>query len=125
MKTNFAAALLAAGVLAGGLALPASAQTVEAGTYDVRGTNLDGSKYQGTARIKLSSETTCTIEWKTGDTSSSGICMLYDNAFAASYILGKDVGLVIYEVKGDGVLDGVWTISGEDGSGTETLRLRR
>lgn len=120
MKTMIAGLALAAG-----LALPAQAQTVSAGTYDVRGTNLDGSKYQGTARIKLTSETTCSIEWKTGDTSSSGICMLYDNAFAASYILGKNVGLVIYELKEEGVLDGVWTISGEDGSGTETLRLRK
>lgn len=120
MKTIFAAALLAAG-----LVMPAYAQSVEAGTYEVRGTNLDGSKYEGTARIKLTSETTCSIEWKTGDTSSRGICMLYDNAFAASYKLGDSVGLVIYEVKGNGVLEGVWTISGEDGSGTETLRLRR
>ncbi|MBB4143105.1 hypothetical protein [Rhizobium rhizoryzae] len=117
--------LIAVAVLAALPAFPVFGQTVEAGTYDVRGTNLDGSKYQGTARIKLTSETTCSIEWKTGSTSSTGICMLYENAFAASYILGKDVGLVVYEVKGNGVLEGVWTVSGEDGSGTETLRLRR
>ncbi|MFD1745890.1 hypothetical protein ACFSE1_10495 [Rhizobium helianthi] len=116
---------MACGLLVAGLALPAQAQTVKAGTYDVAGTNLDGSKYEGTARIKLTSETTCSIEWKTGDTSSSGICMLYDNAFAASYILGQSIGLVIYEVKGDDLLEGIWTISGEDGSGTEMLRLRK
>ena len=34
---------------------------------------------------------------------------------------GKAVGLVVYEVKGDGSLEGAWTISGKDGSGTETL----
>ena len=117
--------IIATVILAVASAFPAMAQTVEAGTYDVRGTNLDGSKYQGTARIKLTSETTCSIEWKTGSTSSTGICMLYENAFAASYILGKDIGLVVYEVRDNGVLDGVWTVSGEDGAGTETLRLRR
>ncbi|MCO5733149.1 hypothetical protein [Rhizobium sp. SSA_523] len=103
----------------------AVAQTVEAGLYDVSGTNLDGSQYSGTARIQLMSETTCSIEWKTGTTTSTGICMLHEDAFAAGYVLGDSVGLIIYQVKRGGVLDGVWTISGEDGAGTEILRLRR
>lgn len=116
--------LVACVLLAAGLVSHAQAQTVREGTYDVAGTNLDGSKYRGTARIKLTSETTCSIEWKTGDTTSTGICMLHENAFAAGYVLGNSVGLVVYEVQPGGVLDGVWTISGEDGAGTETLRLR-
>ncbi|MCY1664578.1 hypothetical protein [Rhizobium sp. SL86] len=120
MKRLFACALFAAASLS-----HAQAQTVEAGLYDVSGTNLDGSKYSGTARIKLTSETTCSIEWKTGSTESVGICMLHEDAFAAGYVLGDSVGLVIYQVKRGGVLDGVWTISGEDGAGTEVLRLRK
>ena len=111
-----------AGVLLGlGLAASAHAQTVRTGTYDVEGTNLDGTSYGGTATIELTSETTCTIEWNTGTTTSRGICMLYDNAFAAGYVLDDAVGLVVYEVKDDGSLDGAWTISGEDGAGTERL----
>ena len=47
--------------------------------------------------------------------------MLYDNAFAAAYVLGDAVGLIVYEVKSDGALHGAWTISGKDGSGTEVL----
>lgn len=116
MKKILAAALLGLGLIA-----PAHAQTVNAGTYDVEGTNLDGSTYGGTATIALTSETTCSIEWSTGSTTSSGICMLYDNAFAAAYVLGDAVGLVVYEVKSDGTLHGAWTISGKDGSGTEVL----
>ncbi|MFB9950481.1 hypothetical protein ACFFP0_16605 [Rhizobium puerariae] len=119
MKKFLAFALLGAAV-----GWPAQAQTVNAGTYDVEGTNLDGSKYGGTATITLTSETTCVIEWKTGNSkkaTSSGICMLYDNAFSAAYVMGKAVGLVVYEVKDDGSLEGAWTISGQDGSGTETL----
>ena len=119
MKRFVACALFAAGLLSS-----AQAQTVHEGTYDVAGTNLDGSKYSGTARIVLTSETTCAMEWKTGETTSNGICMLQDNAFAAAYVLGEAVGLVIYEVMPGGVLNGSWTISGQDGSGTETLRLR-
>lgn len=116
MKTILAGALLALGLIA-----PAQAQTVNAGTYTVEGTNLDGSSYGGTATISLTSETTCSIEWHTGETTSNGICMLYDSAFAAGYVLDDAVGLVVYEVKSDGSLHGAWTISGQDGSGTEVL----
>jgi hypothetical protein len=108
-----------------GFVAPAQAQTVHAGVYKVEGTNLDGSAYDGTAEITLTSKTTCGIEWKTGSATkatSTGICMLYGDSFAAGYIMGgKSVGLVVYKVNGDGSLDGAWTITGEDGSGTETL----
>ncbi|MCJ8151606.1 hypothetical protein MKI86_20900 (plasmid) [Shinella sp. B3.7] len=111
-----------AGVLFGlALVAPVQAQTVNAGTYNVEGTNLDGSAYNGTATITLTSETTCAIEWNTGAVTSNGICMLYDNAFAAAYVLEDAVGLIVYQVKADGSLEGAWTISGKDGSGSEIL----
>ena len=113
--------ILAGALLGLGLVAPAHAGSVNAGTYDVEGTNLDGSAYRGTATIELTSETTCSIEWHTGSTTSSGICMLYDNAFAAAYVLGDAVGLIVYEVQDDGSLHGARTISGKDGSGTEVL----
>jgi len=90
------------------------------GKYEVRGTNLDGSRYSGSATITVTSSTTCEIVWKVG-TSSSGICMRNGIAFAAGYVMGKDVGLVIYEIKSDGTLDGRWTIAGRNGVGTELL----
>ena len=102
------------------LCLPAFAQDI-GGRYRVAGTNLDGSSYTGLAQITLTSSTTCQIDWKTGDTTSTGICMRNDNAFAAAYVLGDSTGLVVYEIKPNGVLDGIWTIAGQDGSGTETL----
>ncbi len=114
-KIIFAAALLLAA------ASTANAQTVNAGKYTVEGTNLDGSSYSGTAEITLASETTCVIEWDTAGVKSSGVCMLNGNAFAAAYVLGDALGLVVYQVNGDGSLDGKWTITGKDGSGTETL----
>ena len=120
MKRTLASALLAVS-----LASPAAAQVVSAGTYCVEGTNFDGSSYSGTATITLESDTTCSIEWKTGDTTSQGFCMLNGSAFAAGYVLGDDIGLVVYEVKRDGVLDGAWTIAGKNGSGTEVLKLQK
>ena len=114
MKLMLSAALLAVSVL------PAAAQSI-GGRYAVQGTNLDGSAYTGTATITLISQTTCTIKWVTGGSTSTGICSRNGDAFAAAYVLGKDVGLVIYKVNGDGTLSGLWTIAGQDGSGTEDL----
>ncbi|MBW9065309.1 hypothetical protein JNB71_18560 [Rhizobium herbae] len=111
----------AAFLLAATAASAVNAQTVNAGTYTVEGTNLDGSSYSGTAEITLASETTCVIEWETAGVKSSGVCMLNGNAFAASYVLEDALGLIVYEVKGNGTLEGRWTITGKDGSGTETL----
>lgn len=91
------------------------------GNYSVTGTNLDGSSYSGTATVTLTSNTTCVIEWTTGSTTSTGICMRYGTAFAAGYVLNGEVGLVIYDVLSDGRLDGVWTVAGQTGSGTEVL----
>jgi len=98
----------------------AAAQDI-GGRYSVNGTNLDGSIYRGEAEITLTSEFTCEIVWKTGGTTSSGICMRDGNAFAAGYEMGGNVGLVIYMVQPDGTLDGSWTIAGVNAVGTEVL----
>ena len=58
----------------------------------------------------------------TGSTESIGICMRHGPAFAASYVRGEIVGLLIYQVMADGTLAGMWTITGQNGSGTEVLR---
>ncbi|MES0030850.1 MULTISPECIES: hypothetical protein [unclassified Mesorhizobium] len=101
-------------------ALPAAAQSI-GGTYAVAGTNFDGSSYGGDATITLTSETTCTIHWETGGSSSDGICMRNDDAFSAGYVMGKAVGLVVYKMQEDGSLHGLWTIAGKEGNGTEVL----
>jgi hypothetical protein len=107
------------------LAFTCFAATAEAqnlgGDYSVEGTNLNGSPYSGDARITVISETTCTIEWVTGGTTSSGFCMRNDDAFAAGYVMGDAIGLIIYKMEDGGVLKGLWTITGKDGVGTEVL----
>jgi hypothetical protein len=111
--------LAAAAMLAVGLSSTAAAVDL-GGTYEVRGTNPNGSKYGGTAEIIVTSENTCRITWNTG-TESSGICMRNGNVFAAGYALGGKVGLIIYEMRDDGALDGIWTIADQAGVGTELL----
>src|SRR5262249_32075117 len=103
MKT----AILAAAALVV-LSAGASAQSIS-GTYRVSGMNFNGSKYSGTAEITYTSNTSCRIHWVTGKTTSRGICMRYGPSFAASYRLQTAVGLVMYEIKEDGTLDGIWT----------------
>jgi len=115
MRTMIAAALLTAGV-----ASAACAQSV-GGKYDVKGTNFDGSAYDGTAVISRSSDSTCRIHWETGGSTSDGFCMLAGASLAAAYKLGDDVGLVLYQLQSDGTLKGYWTIADKSGSGTETL----
>lgn len=103
-------------------ALPAAAAAQDiGGLYNVNGTNFDGSPYKGKAMIRITSNTTCEITWKTGSTSSSGFCMRNDDAFAAGYVMGSDIGLIIYKAAPDGTLRGLWTIAGRNGAGTEIL----
>lgn len=113
MKAIFVAALML-------MAHGAVAQDV-GGYYTVNGTNLDGSPYEGEAEITLTSEYTCEIVWKTGGSTSSGICMRDSNAFTAGYELNGKVGLVIYLIQPDGTLDGRWTVAGVNAVGTEVL----
>ena len=106
-----------------GLSLTSIAQAADVGGhYTVEGTNFDGSKYSGTADITVSSNTTCHIVWHTGSNSDSkGICMRVNDVLVAGYDMDGEVGLVAYQIKDDGTLDGVWTIANKDGAGTDVL----
>ena len=88
-------AVLMAGV---GASVASAELEVKGGLYKVEGKNLDGSSYSGTARIKITSDTTCEIVWNTGST-SSGICMRDSDSFAAAYRSKNAVGLVIYKIR--------------------------
>ena len=101
------------------LSLAAAAQDVS-GLYTVDGRNFDGSRYRGTASITVTSKSTCRIAWNTGSV-FEGICMRNGKSFAASYFAGNAVGLIIYEIRPDGRMEGLWTIADQDGVGTETL----
>lgn len=91
------------------------------GSYTVQGTNFDGSPYGGEAMIVLTSDVTCEIAWVSGSTTSTGICMRSGSVFSAAYSMNGDIGLIIYEVMPDGVLNGSWTIAGKNAVGYEML----
>lgn len=112
--------ILSTGLCLLALALPAAAAGF-AGKYKVTGTDMTGKPYAGDARIVLYSDTTCKITWVTGPQTWEGNCMRVDDVFAASFKMGKIVGMAIYKVQGDNSMQGYWTIRGQNGSGTETL----
>ena len=82
--------------------------------YQVVGTNPDGTKYSGTATIKVISEATYTIRWSIGGA-------IYEDALAATYTINSKPGLVIYRVDDDGVFHGLWVVRGDNDGGTERL----
>jgi hypothetical protein len=95
------------------------------GKYTVAGTYFDGSGYSGTAEITVSSNSTCKIVWNLGGSISKGICMRANDVLVAAYKSGDAVGLVYYDIKPDGVLDGIWTIADKDGAGKDVLTPSR
>jgi hypothetical protein len=88
--------------------------------YDAVGTNPNGSKYTGTVTIKILSDTTFAIQWSIDGTTYKGFGMRRNDALAATYMIDGEPGLVVYKVDGNG-LDGLWTVRGENGNGTEHL----
>ena len=60
----------------------------------------------------------------TQGSTAEGICMRNGPAFTAAYVMGNAIGLVIYEILPDGTLDGLWTVAGQRGNGTEGLTPR-
>lgn len=94
-------------------------------TYDDAGTNPNGSRYTGVVNIEVISDTTFSIRWKIGGDTINGFGMRMNDTLAATYLLNGQPGLVIYKVGEGGVLSGLWSIRGQNGSGTETLTPRR
>ena len=118
--------IMASLVAAAGLICATAAGALAAdigGSYSVSGTNFDGSRYRGTAEIVVTTKNTCRITWNTGST-AEGICMRNGDTFATAYSMGDVVGLVIYEIRPDGTLEGLWTVADREGVGTEVLTLQ-
>ena len=93
------------------------------GTYTVDGTNFDGSAYSGTANDH--SDQRDDLHHPLGDgrlDARTASARATTNAFAAAYVLGNAIGLVVYKVDGGRLAcTGLWTIAGKDGNGTEML----
>lgn len=116
--------IAAAAALLGSVSI-AGAQQIT-GTYQVIGDNANGTGYRGVAEISGTAGGNCGIRWAIPNTPpTQGFCMRQGNVLAAAYRLGNALGLVVYRIGDNGVLDGTWSIAGQEGVGRERLVPQR
>jgi hypothetical protein len=93
---------------------PAGERKLE-GTYDVSGTNVDGTAYTGTLTVTRRGSV-YQFSWATGN-DYEGIGLLAGD-FVAVGFGGEACGVVAYALD-DGALEGVWGLYGQEAAGTE------
>lgn len=92
-----------------------------AGKYNITGTNPDGAAYKGTLEV-ISHGDVYQFRWNAG-TQYDGVGVQNGNIVAVAYTTGtngKGCGVVDYDIKGDGALDGKWGYWGTNEAGTES-----
>jgi hypothetical protein len=89
-----------------------------AGTYDISGTDPDGRKYNGVARVRYIAGKVYDFEWNEGDRTTYRYGILYDDR------IDVVANVLSYEltVHPDGTLT---STQGADGNGSEVLTPRR
>jgi len=99
---------------------PSLGQSSATRTYQVQGTNPNGSGYSGTVQVVQTGAQTYRVQWRVGGAPIPGIGMSAGNIFSAAYVLQGKAGLVIYQIMPNGVLQGQWSVADSNGVGTET-----
>ena len=92
-----------------------------AGKYDITGTNPDGAPYKGTLEVIMRGDV-YQFRWNAGS-QYDGVGVQNGNIVAAAYTTGTDgkgCGVVDYDIRGDGALDGKWGYWGTNEAGTES-----
>lgn len=95
----------------------AQSPKVVEGTYDVRGTNPDGSRYRGEAYLSRIGES-WRFEWLIAGQTFVGVGEFVGEQLSIEW---GDSNPVIYDIPKSGVLDGRW---GTGGRGTDVLVLK-
>lgn len=86
-------------------------------SFDVAGTNPDGSRYRGQAYVNFDPQTgDLLIDWRIGEQQFTGRGPLLGGEFIVDWGQPRPV---IYTVQRDGSLFGTWA----DGAASETLRF--
>ena len=118
-------------VLLSAMAIPAAAegQAEIDGVYTSRGTNPDGSEYQGIVHL-LRKGDRFIVAWMSPRTAgeavlleltSVGVGIRSGETLAVSYVAGNSLGVVVYQIGIDGQLVGRWTTDGDSEVHAETL----
>lgn len=104
------------------LAAPAAAQ--RSGTYDITGTNPDGSAYIGTMELEQIGLISFRLRWNIGPDVIEGVGMVSGLTLATAFSLGSSPSMGIYELRPNGQLVGQWTTIGAFAAGQETATPR-
>ncbi len=102
---------------------PRSVQTTEdiTGHYTVRGVDRDGQKYTGELTITRQGDVYAVV-WTIGQMQFEGVGILEGEVLAVTWDAGGLPGLVVYRVTQPGVLEGRWTVLGEEVIMTEQAK---
>lgn len=87
------------------------------GSYNVNGTNQDGSEYFGSATIENAGGNSYRITWQIADQFIEGV----GTYSGGVYTVDDGTFINTYNASCNGTLDGVWSQRGVDGQGTEIL----
>lgn len=104
------------------VATPAAAQ--RSGTYDITGTNPDGSAYIGTMVLEQIGLLSFRLQWTIGPDVIEGVGMVSGLSFATAFSLGGNPSMGVYELRPNGQLVGQWTTIGAFAAGQETATPR-
>ena len=99
---------------------PAPAPDI-AGKYDIVGTNPDGGSYKGTLEV-IARGDVYQFRWNAGS-QYDGVGVQNGNIVAVAYTTGTDgkgCGVVDYDIRADGKLEGKWGYWGTNEAGTES-----
>lgn len=89
------------------------------GSYRVAGTNPgDDAVYTGTLVMGASGNATV-LRWDVGGSAYEGIGLAVSGVLGVAYG-AETCSVAVYDILPDGTLDGVWTLPGAGGIGTET-----
>jgi hypothetical protein len=92
------------------------------GTYNVAGTNLEGTPYTGTAVITRTTGNDYDMTWDFGNETETGSGTFDGTTFDVTWeTTDGESGTAIYTIQPDGSLVGTWKEPGLIGEGTETL----
>jgi hypothetical protein len=104
-----------------GLILAVGASADVAGNYTGSGTNPDGSKYDTEVVITKVGQT-YSVQWYfDGNLGYEGVGIMKNGFLCVGFANPGGYGIVVYEVKDDGTLEGTWTGPGAKTLGSEKL----
>lgn len=99
-----------------------SPETV-AGTYNIEGTNPDGSTYKGTLSLKRLNGY-FSVVWNVGGELTKGIGIYRNGVLGIAFGPGANFGIAVYEAAEDRTFNGNWIGSGGTAVGSETLIIK-